>query len=108
MRALEYGSVAGERPWPRPGPKTTLAVDPETGEQVVVSLRAPQGIFRAHATEFAESLLAELRQQISWLDKEQVNQRLARAVRATAEDALEKARQSVGPRLAEALEVAAE
>ena len=42
-RVLEYGSIAGQKPWPHPGAKTVLAQDQDTGAAVVVTAQAPQG-----------------------------------------------------------------
>ncbi len=88
LRALEFGSVEGQRPWPHPGAKTVLAVNPETGQQVVVSAQAPQGFIRVRAAEFADSLLRELARPAPWLDTSGTQAHLERAVKAAAESAL--------------------
>lgn len=59
-RVLEFGSLAGRLPWSKPGPRTVLAIDPETGAQVVVSAQAPQGFIRVRAPEFLEALRLRL------------------------------------------------
>jgi len=88
-RLLEYGSIAGQRPWPRPGPRTVFAVDPETGAQVVVSAQAPQGFIRVHAARLRDRLREELAQPADWLDAESLDTHLARSVSEAARAALE-------------------
>lgn len=107
-RVLEYGSVAGQRPWPRPGPRTTLAVDPESGAQVVVSVQAPQGFIRSQAPQFASLLAEELRAPADWLDAEAVSSHVARAMGQSLARAAEAVRAAVpreSGRLAESIEV---
>lgn len=96
-RILEYGSIAGQPPWPHPGPRTVLAVDPETGAQVVVSAQAPQGFIRVRATQFADALRRELAQPADWLDAGAVESHLDQAVRLAAQAVLEELR-SAAPR----------
>jgi uncharacterized protein (UPF0147 family) len=88
-RLLEFGSIAGQRPWPRPGPRTVFAVDPETGSQVVVSAQAPQGFIRVHAARIRDRLREELAQPADWLDAVALDAHLARSVRAAARKAIE-------------------
>jgi hypothetical protein len=91
-RLLEFGSIAGQRPWPRPGPGTVFAVDPETGAQVVVSAQAPQGFIRVHAARFRDRLREVLAQPADWLDKETLDAHLSRSVSEAARAALEMLR----------------
>ena len=91
-RVLEYGSIAGQQPWPHPGPRTVLAVDPETGAQVVVSAQAPQGFIRVRAPQFLDGLLREAGQPLDWLDAAAVETQLADAVRRAAQSALDELR----------------
>ena len=83
-RVLEYGSVAGQPPWPRPGARTTLAIDPESGTRVVVSLQAPQGFIRAQAPRIASLVQEELSASADWLNVDMVNAHIARAIRSSA------------------------
>lgn len=92
VRALEYGSITGQPPWPHPGPRTLLAVDPESGAQVVVSAQAPQGFIRVRAPGFLDRLLAELSQPADWLDAETVQAHVQQAVQRAALMALEELR----------------
>lgn len=94
-RVLEYGSVAGQPPWPSPGPRTVLAVDPETGLQVVVSAQAPQGYIRVRVPQFIALLRAHLPGPIDWLDTAAIEAHVREAVRAAAADALEALRSGV-------------
>jgi hypothetical protein len=108
-RAVEYGSVAGQRPWPSPGPRTTLAVDPEGGEQVVVALAAPHGFVRMNTGAIAGALTEELQAPADWLDGEAVAQHLGDVVRRAALRSLERLRQAAPRdtgRLAESLQIA--
>jgi hypothetical protein len=108
VRALEFGSVAGERPWPRPGPRTTLAVNPQTGEQVVVSAQAPQGFIRPSLTQFIEAMVREIVRPVNWLNAGEIEAHLADALRRSAESALATLKQSAprdSGRLADSLRV---
>lgn len=91
-RALEYGSIAGSPPWPHPGPRTVLAVDPETGVQVVVSVQAPQGFIRMRIPQFVESLRQQLSQPADWLDAGAVASHIEKAVLGVARTAAEDLR----------------
>jgi hypothetical protein len=44
--ALEYGSIPGNRPWPRPGPRTTVA-----GGGNIYSRQAPGGMYSYAVTQ---------------------------------------------------------
>jgi hypothetical protein len=107
-RALEYGSVAGQRPWPAPGSRTTLAVDPETGAQIVVSVQAPRGFIRIQAPAFSADLIEKMRRSADWLDAAGIEAHLQAAIREAATAALARIR-AAAPRdsgqLADALEV---
>jgi hypothetical protein len=108
LRVLEYGSVAGEKPWPAPGPRTTLAVHPETGDEVVVSTQAPQGFVRVQVPAMASALRAALAGPVDWLDAAAAQQHIAAAVRAAADTALAEIRVAVprdSGRLAASLEI---
>jgi len=94
-RVLEFGSIAGQAPWPRPGARTTLAVDPQTGAQVVVSAQAPQGFIRVQAPAMRDALVAELAHPANWLEAVAVDTLLSDALRAAAVHALERLRGSV-------------
>jgi len=110
-RALEYGSVVGQRPWPHPGARTVLTVDPETGTQVVVSAQAPQGFIRVQAAAFAEVLRSRLARTADWLDAEQVSEHVASSIREAARTALERLRVAApdrSGRLQESLEILAD
>ncbi|MGH9817984.1 MAG: hypothetical protein ACRD6I_18110 [Candidatus Acidiferrales bacterium] len=107
-RVLEYGSVAGQPPWPRPGTRTTLAVDPESGARVVVSLQAPQGFIRAQAPAFPAVIASALAAPADWLDADAVQSHLERALRDATQAALERIRAAAprdSGRLAESLQV---
>jgi hypothetical protein len=95
VRALEFGSVAGERPWPQPGEHTVAAVDPETGAQVVVSTQAPQGFIRVHAPEFMNQLRSAIAAPTDWLDADSLNGHFAAAVQSITARALEEMRAAV-------------
>ena len=95
VRVLEYGSIAGQPPWPKPGPRTVLAIDPETGAQVVVSAQAPQGFIRVRMPEFLEALRSRLAAPVDWLDIAAVDDYLTTGVRDAAADALELLRAAV-------------
>jgi hypothetical protein len=94
-RVLEYGSIAGQRPWPRPGEHTVTAVDSETGEKVVVSARAPQGFIRARAPEFLNLLREMIADPANWLDAQKLDQHFAAALQSASEYALEEMRSAV-------------
>jgi len=109
-RVLEYGSVFGEKPWPAPGPRTTLAVDPETGDEVVVSTQAPQGFIRVQAPVMVNLLRDALARPADWLDAAAAQQQIAEAVREAADAALAEIRAAVprdSGRLADSLEAGA-
>lgn len=110
-RVLEYGSVAGRPPWPSPGPRTVLAVNPETGAQVVVSAQAPQGYIRVRAPHFVALLRAHLPGPMDWLDAAAIEAHVREAARAAAADALEAMRSGVpadSGRLRESLTMSAD
>lgn len=110
-RALEYGSIAGQPPWPRPGARTTVGVDPETGVQVVVSAQAPQGFIRVQAPQFPALVAEALAAPADWLDGTKVQLHLQRAVKQASEVALERLRAVVprdSGRLAQSLEALTE
>lgn len=88
LRLFEYGSAAGELPWPRPGPRTTEAVDPETGVRVIVALSAPQGFIRVRAPQFLDALRRSLGSPLTSLEAEAVAGRLAEAVDSAAAEVL--------------------
>jgi len=83
-RVLEFGSVAGRRPWPHPGPRTVVAVDPETGASVVVSAQAPGGFIRVQARVAIEELVRELTTQAEWLDRGEIESHLSASVARAA------------------------
>jgi hypothetical protein len=89
---LEFGSIVGQRPWPQPGARTVLAVDPETGAHVVVSAQAPQGFIRIQVPNFLERLRDELAQPADWLEADELQARLEEAVRRTTQEVLEQVR----------------
>ena len=107
-RVLEYGSVVGERPWPQSGPRTVLAVNPETGEEAIVSAQAPQGFIRVNSPAAAQALTEELRRVSNWLDADALGQEFDDAVRNAAQQAADLLRaaapQGTGE-LAESLQV---
>ena len=110
-RVLEYGSVAGERPWPHPGERTVAAVDPETGAQVVVSTQAPQGFIRMRAPEFMDQLRNAIAAPTDWLDAESLSGHFAAAVQSISARALEEMRAAVPRdtgRLAQSLTITGE
>ncbi|HWQ03177.1 MAG TPA: hypothetical protein VNL38_01740, partial [Candidatus Nitrosotenuis sp.] len=105
-RALEFGSVAGEKPWPQPGPRTVAVVDAETGARVVVSAQAPHGFIRSNLAQFIEQLVREMASPANWLDADNVAAHLDDAVRRGAAAALDTLQQSAprdSGRLAESL-----
>jgi hypothetical protein len=110
-RVLEFGSIAGQPPWPAPGPRTTLAVDPETGAGVVVSTQAPQGFIRVHAPQFWSVIADDLKASLDWFDSAVVQSHIAEAVRQSAQEALQRLRAAAprdSGRLAESLDVLSE
>jgi hypothetical protein len=110
-RVLEYGSIVGQPPWPKPGPRTVLAIDPETGAQVVVSAQAPQGFIRVRVPEFLEALQSRLATPVDWLNSAAVENHLAATVGDAAADALEALRAAVprdSGKLAESLAMTTE
>jgi hypothetical protein len=110
-RALEFGSIAGQRPWPHSGPKTTVAIDVETGAQVVVSVQAPQGFIRIRRSRFLESLRQALAGAPDWLDVGEVNAHLEARLRETAEQILAELRPAVpkdSGRLAQSLTISSD
>jgi hypothetical protein len=94
-RVLEYGSIAGQRPWPHPGERTVAAVDPDTGAQVVVSAQAPQGFIRVRAPEFLNQLREMIAGPANWLDAQKVDQHFAAALQSASEQALQEMRSAV-------------
>ncbi|MCL6480312.1 MAG: hypothetical protein K6U02_01160 [Firmicutes bacterium] len=90
LRVLEYGSLVGHRPWPQPGRRTTRAIDPETGREVVVSAQAPQGFVRVQAADFARLLVEQLGRPTNWFHPEAVQALLDTAVHTAATEALER------------------
>lgn len=107
-RALEYGSLAGQWPWPSPGPRTTLAIDPETGAHVVVSAQAPQGFVRVQAPAFADVVAHELTVPADWLDAGAAQPHIANALHRAAQDVLQRLQEAAprsSGRLAENLQV---
>ena len=107
-RVLEYGSVAGQRPWPHPGEHTVTAIDPDSGAQVVVSAQAPQGFIRVRAPEFLNQLREQIAGQADWLDGKKLDQNFGAAVQSAAAHALEVMRAAVpreSGRLAQSLTI---
>ena len=107
-RVLEYGSVAGQRPWPHPGELTVAAVDPRTGTQVVVSARAPQGFIRVRVPEFLNQLREAIAGHADWLDAKKLDRNFSSAVQSAAAHALEVMRGAVpreSGRLAQSLTI---
>ncbi len=94
-RVLEYGSVAGQRPWPHPGQRTVLAIDPESGASVVVSAQAPQGFIRVPAPKFLARLTAALKQPADWLDARAAQEHIAEATKHAVREVLEDVRAAV-------------
>jgi hypothetical protein len=94
-RVLEFGSVAGQKPWPRPAARTVTAVNPDTGATVVVSAQAPQGYIRVRAPQMAALLREHLPAPLDWLDAAAVEEQIRSAVRLTALAALEELRGAV-------------
>ena len=91
-RVLEYGSIAGQRPWPHPGERTVAAIDPDTGAQVVVSAKAPNGFIRVQAPEFLIQLRETVAGRADWLNAGELDRHFGLAVQSVAEQALEKMR----------------
>lgn len=94
-RVLEYGSVVGQPPWPSPGPRTTLAVDPESGTTVVVSAKAPHGFLRTQAPAFSALLADRLAAAEDWLDREALQAHITRATGEAAQATLARILASV-------------
>lgn len=110
-RVLEYGSIVGERPWPAPAPGTALTVDPETGAQVVVSRRAPQGFIRLQAAGIPALIAGYLRSPADWLEGKAAQSHVAGALARASRDALELLRAAAprdSGRLAGGLELVSE
>lgn len=97
-RAIEFGSLLGERPWPHPGPRTTLAVDSESGAQVVVSAEVPHGFIRVQAPSFVEALRYGMSGPANWFSVSEVNARISASVRQAGELALERLRAALPDR----------
>ena len=107
-RVLEYGSIAGQKPWPQPGAKTVLARNPDTGAAVVVTAQAPQGYIRVNAPTFLLELNNRIAGSADWLDPEETADHLERATAAAAAAALNRLRQLIpqeSGRLRESLRV---
>lgn len=94
-RVLEYGSIAGQRPWPNPGERTVAVVNPETGARVVVSARAPQGFIRVRAPEFLNQLREAIAGPANWMDAQELDQHFATALQSASAHTLEKMRAAV-------------
>jgi hypothetical protein len=94
-RVLEYGSIAGQRPWPNPGEGTVAAVNPETGTRMVVSAQAPQGFIRVRAPEFLHQLCEAIAGPANWMDAQELDQHFATALQSAAAQTLEKMRAAV-------------
>ncbi len=88
IRVLEFGSVSGQSPWPHPGPKTVLAVNPDTGAQIVVSAKMPTGFVRMQAKSFVSQLKNTLAGGNDWLDATTTNEHLDRALEAAGNSTL--------------------
>ena len=107
-RVLEYGSIAGQRPWPHPGERTVAAVNPETGAQVVVSAQAPNGFIRVQAPEFLNQLRDAIAGRTDWLNAGELDRNFGMAVQSAAAHALEVMRGAVpreSGRLAQSLTI---
>jgi hypothetical protein len=105
---LEYGSIAGQRPWPHAAKNSVPAIDPETGAQVVVSAKAPQGFIRVRAPEFLNQLREAIAGQPDWLDAKKLDRNFSSAVQSAAAHALEEMRAAVpreSGRLAQSLTI---
>lgn len=94
-RVLEYGSIAGQKPWPHPGARTVLAQDPETGATVVVSAQAPQGFIRVNVPAFLRELSSQIEGPMDWLDPEETTKHIAGASMAAAKAAVDRLRQVI-------------
>jgi len=94
-RVLEYGSIAGQKPWLRPGEKTVLAQDPITGTTVVVSAQAPRGFIRVTAPAILRDLKNRIAGIGNWLDPEGTNQRSEATVAEAAKIGLDHIRQLI-------------
>lgn len=107
-RVFEFGSIAGQRPWPQPGERTVAAVNPETGAQVVVSAQAPNGFIRVQAPEFLHQLREQISGQADWLNAGELDRNFSLAVQSVAEQTLEKLRAALprdSGRLAQSLTI---
>ena len=107
-RTLEYGSVAGQRPWPHAGERTVAAVDPETGAQVIVSAQAPQGFVRVRAPEFLSKVREAVAGPANWLDAGELDHHFDSALHSAAGKVLEEMRAAVprdSGRLAQSLTI---
>jgi len=107
-RVLEYGSIAGQKPWPQPGEKTVLAQNPDTGAAVVVTAQAPQGYIRVNAPAFLRELNNRIADPADWLDPGETADHLERATAAATAAALNRLRQLIpqeSGRLRESLRV---
>ncbi|MBI1750465.1 MAG: hypothetical protein HY234_03695 [Acidobacteria bacterium] len=110
-RVIEYGSVAGQRPWPHSGGRTVSAVDSESGAQVIVSAHAPQGFIRVHAPEFLAQLRDAVARPANWLNAEDLDRHFAAALQSAAAHSLEEMRAAVphhSGQLAQSLTIASE
>ena len=88
-RALEYGSIAGQPPWPSPGERTVAAVNPETGARVIVSAQAPQGFIRVRAPEFLNQLREAIAGPANWMDARELEPHFAAALQSASAQGLE-------------------
>lgn len=95
VRILEYGSISGRQPWPHPGARTVLAVNPETGQTIVASAQAPQGFIRTNLPAMARALLTEMEDLVFDFRAESLQQSLEASVRNAASDAAELLRAAV-------------
>lgn len=95
LRALEFGSISGEKPWPHAGPQTVLAVDQETGAQVVVSAKSPHGFLRSLAPEIMDRLRGAVVQPANWFEPEEAQGHLRESLRTVAAEALAQARAAI-------------
>jgi len=94
-RVLEYGSIAGQKPWPQPGAETVLAQNPQTGTTVVVSAQAPLGFIRVSVPALLRDLNNHIASPTDWLDPEKATNHLVLATLAAAKAALDRLRQLI-------------
>ena len=94
-RLLEYGSIVGQKPWPRPGQKTVLAQDPTTGATVVVSAQAPRGFIRVTAPGILRELSGRIGGVSDWLDPAKINRHAEATVTEAAKSGLDRVRQLI-------------